>query len=98
LYLQENLKHTLPSDGYDFEADSSVDLRIGYQAQQLDWLSLQRITQEALLPPDTEDRPATLSSLPVSQTKAIIFSIGFHRRKEGSKFVSLIIARAEAIA
>lgn len=62
---QENLKHTLPGELYDFEADSSIDLRIGYEAQHLDWLSLQRITQEALLPPDTEDRPATLSLFPV---------------------------------
>lgn len=62
--VQENLKHTLPLDIYDLIPDTSVDLRVGYQAQQLDWLSQQR-TFEALQSADTEDRPATLSSLPV---------------------------------
>ena len=62
--LQENLKHTLPLDIYDLIPDSSVDLRVGYQAQQLDWLSQQR-DFDFLQIADTEDRPATLSSLPV---------------------------------
>lgn len=64
--MQENLKHTLPSDSlFELLQESSIDLRIGYQAQQLEWLSLQR-TFEADFPPETEDRPATFSSLPVS--------------------------------
>ncbi|CAL5227019.1 g9912 [Coccomyxa viridis] len=60
----ENLKHTLPSDILELLQDSSIDLRIGYQAQQLEWLSLQR-SFEATFPPETEDRPATFSFLPV---------------------------------
>ena len=64
--VQENLKHTLPSDSlFELLQESSIDLRIGYQAQQLEWLSLQR-TFEADFPPEIEDRPATFSSLPVS--------------------------------
>ena len=64
--MQENLKHTLPSDSlFELLQESSIDLRIGYQAQQLEWLSLQR-TFEADFPPEIEDRPATFSSLPVS--------------------------------
>ena len=62
---QENLKHTLPVDVYDLIPDSSIDLRIGYQAQQLDWLSQQRVLEAALQNPATEDRAATISYLPV---------------------------------
>lgn len=62
--MQENLKHTLPSDIFELLQESTIDLRIGYQAQQLEWLSLQR-SFEATFPPATEDRPATVSSLPV---------------------------------
>ena len=65
--MQENLKHTLPSDILELLQDSSIDLRIGYQAQQLEWLSLQR-SFEATFPPETEDRPATFSFLPVKDT------------------------------
>ena len=64
--MQENLKHTLPSDILELLQDSSIDLRIGYQAQQLEWLSLQR-SFEATFPPETEDRLATFSFLPVSR-------------------------------
>ncbi len=60
--LQENLKHTLPSDSYDLIPDTSLDLRVGYEAQQINWLCFQRILQ-ASLPEYLEDRPATLSSL-----------------------------------
>lgn len=60
--LQENLKHTLPSDSFDLIPDTSLDLRVGYEAQQIDWLCFQRILQ-ASLPEYLEDRPATLSSL-----------------------------------
>jgi len=62
--MQENLKHTLPENIFELLQDSSIDLRIGYQAQQLEWLSLQR-SFEATVPPETEDRPATFSFLPV---------------------------------
>lgn len=62
LFLQENLKHTLPSDSYDLIPDTSLDLRVGYEAQQIDWLCFQRILQ-ASLPEYLQDRPATLSSL-----------------------------------
>ena len=75
--MQENLKHTLPSDILELLQDSSIDLRIGYQAQQLEWLSLQR-SFEATFPPETEDRPATFSFLPVrraSQLAAAIFAL-----------------------
>lgn len=72
--LQENLKHTLPLDIYDLIPDSSVDLRVGYQAQQLDWLSQQR-DFDSLQSADTEDRPATLSSLPVR----MLYSSWVHR-------------------
>ncbi|BDA49368.1 hypothetical protein COCOBI_13-4800 [Coccomyxa sp. Obi] len=58
----ENLKHTLPSDSFDLIPDTSLDLRVGYEAQQIDWLCFQRILQ-ASLPEYLEDRPATLSSL-----------------------------------
>ncbi|EIE24933.1 hypothetical protein COCSUDRAFT_53125 [Coccomyxa subellipsoidea C-169] len=58
----ENLKHTLPSDSYDLIPDTSLDLRVGYEAQQINWLCFQRILQ-ASLPEYLEDRPATLSSL-----------------------------------
>ena len=70
--VQENLKHTLPSDSlFELLQESSIDLRIGYQAQQLEWLSLQR-TFEADFPPEIEDRPATFSSLPVSHCPSLL--------------------------
>lgn len=70
--MQENLKHTLPSDSlFELLQESSIDLRIGYQAQQLEWLSLQR-TFEADFPPETEDRPATFSSLPVRHRPSLL--------------------------
>ncbi len=56
-------------DIYDLIPDSSVDLRVGYQAQQLDWLSQQRVFEE-LQSPDTEDRAATISYLPVRAREA----------------------------
>lgn len=62
LVLQENLKHTLPSDSYDLIPDTSLDLRVGYEAQQINWLCFQRILQ-ASLPEYLQDRPVTLSSL-----------------------------------
>ncbi|KAK9918817.1 hypothetical protein WJX75_007192 [Coccomyxa subellipsoidea] len=58
----ENLKHTLPSDSYDLIPDTSLDLRVGYEAQQINWLCFQRILQ-ASLPEYLQDRPVTLSSL-----------------------------------
>ena len=61
--VQENLKlQPLPSDILELLQDSSIDLRIGYQAQQLEWewLSLQRSFEE-----QTEEKQTTFSFLPV---------------------------------
>ena len=74
--MQENLKHTLPSDSlFELLQESSIDLRIGYQAQQLEWLSLRR-TFEADFPPEIEDRPATFSSLPVS-CRSVLLAVDY---------------------
>ena len=72
LVLQENLKHTLPSDSYDLIPDTSLDLRVGYEAQQINWLCFQRILQ-ASLPEFLQDRPATLSSLLVCTSLRCMF-------------------------
>ena len=65
--VQENLKlQPLPSDILELLQDSSIDLRIGYQAQHLEWewLSLQRSFEEQTGQAPNRGRP-TFSFLPV---------------------------------